>query len=301
MIKGIDIAHSFFDGWGLPFLRAEYSHLVDRVASVVCGRSQSLGHDDGLSRDHDWGPQFSLVLTADDMRRYGRWLSQRINAAAPREWDGYHLENGESVEVASLNRWFRRQVNCEYPPKTDRAWYSKTRQDNLCMLKRATVFYDPLGEWTARRQAFSTYPDRVWAWRASDEIYRVWHFGQYNFLDRLTPRRDHVAISIALGTFSEAAMRLTMTLAHEYSPFWKWVAAEFRRLPNVESLDQWLRQLAMTVDLDERVHLVTAICDELHTRVVNHFDLDPAPTNHPQHPLWRARQELLGKFPKTKK
>ena len=300
MTKGLDVARSFFEGWALPYLQTEYPHLVDRVAGVICGKSQCLGHDDELSRDHDWGPQFKLVLTGDDMRRYGRWLSRRINAAAPREWDGHHLLKGESVEVASLNKWFRKQVNCEKPPLTDWGWYSKTRQDNLCMLKRATVFHDPLGEWTARRLAFSTYPDRVWAWLTADEIYSIWHFGQYNFLDRLTHRQDHVAISIALGTFSEAVMRLSMALAHEYSPYWKWVSAEFRRLPNVEILDQWLRQLAVTIDIDDQARLVTAICDELHTRIVTHFSLDPAPTDHPQHPLWRARQELLNKFPKTK-
>ena len=103
MAKGLDVARSFFEGWGLPYLQAEYPHLVDRVASVVCGRSQSLGHDDELSRDHDWGPQFTLVLTGDDMRRYGRWLSQRISAAAPKEWDGYRRGKDYTDLQASSN------------------------------------------------------------------------------------------------------------------------------------------------------------------------------------------------------
>lgn len=297
MVKGLDVARSFFEGWGLPYLQAEYPHLINRVAGLLCTRSQSLGNDDDLSRDHDWGPQFALVLTGDDMRRHGRWLSQRINDAAPRGWDGYCLRSGQSVEVASINVWFQRLLNCERPPSTDKDWYRKTREDNLCMVKRATVFHDPLGEWSARREGFRTYPDRVWSWRACDEVYRVWHYGQYNFLDRLRRRRDPVASSLALGTFSEAVMRLCMTLAHEFSPFWKWLAAEFRKLPNVEILDHRLRQLATTLDIAEQSDLVNAICGELHARLVAHFDLNPAPTEHP-HPLWCARQELLSKTPK---
>ena len=233
------------------------------------------------------------------MGTYGEQLSDGINAAAPRTWEEYALAKGNSVEVASINPWFLKQLNCEVPPATDREWYSKLRQDNLCMLKRSTVFHDPLGAWTARRQAFSTYPDRVWAWLSADQLYSVWHFGQYNFLDRLTKRLDPVAISIALGYFSEAVMRLALSLAHEYSPYWKWVAAEFRRLPDAESLDQSLRLLAMTIDIGKQAQLVTKICDELHTQVVGQFALDSPQTDHPQHPLWRARQALLGKFPKN--
>lgn len=208
---------------------------------------------------------------------------------APPEWR--ECRSLISQQVVQETRQLR------VPPATDQDWYRKLREDNLCMLKRATVFHDPLGEWTQRRQSFATYPPRVWAWRTADELYRVWHFGQYNFLDRLRHRGDLVSISIALGTFSQAAMQLSMVLAEEFSPFWKWLAAEFRRLPDAEALDSDLTQLAKAREIDEQAHLVASVCDALHTRVVSHYDLVSA-TSRSDHPLWNVRQDILEKFPK---
>ena len=51
-LKGLEIAHRFFDDWGLPYLRAVFPEISERVACFLCGSSQSLGNDDDLSRDH---------------------------------------------------------------------------------------------------------------------------------------------------------------------------------------------------------------------------------------------------------
>ena len=296
MSKGGDVAHSFFDGWGLPFLLDDSPDLVERVAAVICGGSQCLGNDDELSRDHGWGPHFTLILTGEDMRRRGRGLCTRINRAAPRNWDGYELRGNRSVsvKVASINRWFREEVKCSHPPTTFNGWYHGTREDNLCMLRYAPVFYDPLGERSARRSGFSSYPDEVWEQRIKDELFTVWHFGQYNFLDRLTRRQDPVAISVALGKFSEGVMRMSLVMGHEYCPYWKWLAAQFRKLPDVEAIDTWLRELASTTDLKTQADLVDEVCTEMHKRLVAMFDLDPNPTGHP-HPLFCARHELAAR------
>ena len=296
MTKGMEVARSFFQGWGLPYLRADSPELVERVAAVVCGGSQCLGNDDELSRDHGWGPHFTLILTGEDMRRYGRGLSLRINRAAPRKWEGHELRGRRSisVQVASINRWFRELVKRSHPPTTFRGWYHGTREDNLCMLRHAPVFYDPLGEWSARREGFNTYPEAVWQQRIEEELFEVWHFGQYNFLDRLTRRRDPVAISVALGRFAEGVMRLSLVMAHEYCPYWKWLAAQFRKLPNVEELDGWLWELAAAADIDAQADLVREVCSEMHTRLVRMFDLNPNPTDHP-HPLFCARHELAAR------
>ena len=32
-------------------------------------------------------------------------------------------------------------------------------------------------------------------WRIRDALFNIWHYGQHNFLDRMTRRRDPVAIS----------------------------------------------------------------------------------------------------------
>ena len=294
--KGLDIARDFFQEWGLPYLQNQQSHLVGRVAALIFGGSESLRNDDELSRDHNWGPRFELVLTGEDMKRYGRRLARQINQVVPHEWKGFTFRSAKrsSIHVSSINPWFQRTVGCAQPPKKDRGWYGRTREYNLYMLRHATVFHDPLGEFSARRQAFWYYPDYPWLQRVIRETWLIWHFGQYNFRRCLTVRQDPVAISVCIGRFTESVMRLLMLLARDYTPYWKWLAAEFRKLPDVVRIDTWLRDLSKSQDIDTQAHLVDQINDEIHTRLVAEFDLDPHPQEHP-HPLFCAKNELVAR------
>ncbi|MBT6148721.1 MAG: DUF4037 domain-containing protein, partial [Gemmatimonadetes bacterium] len=103
--------------------------------------------------------------------------------------------------------------------------------------------------------------------------------------------RDPVAIALALGKVCEGVMRLYLVLEHQYCPYWKWLAAQFRKLRDVEEMDQWLRALTTTHNIDEQAELMGKICAEVHKRVVEAFGLEPNPTGHP-HPLLLAHEEL---------
>ena len=89
-------------------------------------------------------------------------------------------------------------------------------------------------------------------------------------------------------------MRLSLVMSHEYCPYWKWLPAQFRKLPSVQELDGWLRELATAADIDAQSGLVKEVCSEMHTRLVRMFDLNPNPTDHP-HPLFCARHELAAR------
>lgn len=294
MAKGLEVARDFFQEWGLPYLQTQYPHLVDRVAAFMCGSSQSLRNDDELSKDHGWGPMFSLVLTASDMRHRGRELAEQINQAAPRTWNGYTINAKNNVDVNSVSGWFKSYLGLSQPPKTIRQWMIRVSEDTLYMLRHSTVFHDPLGEFSARRQAFWYYPEDWWMQRVIHEIFNVWHFGQYNFLDRLARRKDPVAIAVCLGRYAEGVMRLSLLLARDYTPYWKWLAAEFRKLPDVEGLDIALRHISVTQDIDLQAERVRAINQELHSRLVTQLGVNPHPTDHP-HPLFCARNELAAR------
>ncbi len=287
-MQGLDVAQRYFNEWGLPYFRAAFPQLAERVAAFVLGGSQSLGNDDALSRDHG----FTLVLTGEDMRRFGKRLRTALDRDAPREWLGQRWRSpARNIEVYSVDGWFRQMIGCTQPPQTRQGWHRRTSEDYLYMLRHATIFHDPLGAFTARRQAFWFYPRAVWLQRLEQETFRAWHYGQYNFLDRLTSRRDPVATAVCLGHFMEATMRLCLLLAGDYTPYWKWLPAEFRKLPNVSQLAQGLSALAGCQDLARQIELVEAICQDLHTRLVEEGLVSAHPTGHP-HPLFCAKQEL---------
>lgn len=230
---GLEVARSFFDEWGLPFLRAEFPQVSERAACFLYGGSQSLGNDDLLSRDHGWGPQFTIVLLERDYDLLGPKLRESINKAALKEWNG-HV-------------WRRKQF-----------WY---------------------------------YPRNAWLHRLATEVWDAWHFGQYNFLDRLAKRDDPIAVAICIGRFVTASMKLCMLLQEDYTPYWEWLAAEFRKLDGIEEMDSWLSELSISKDKVRQVELVDTVCKDLYRRLLERDLVSPKPTGHP-HPLKCADTEL---------
>jgi len=85
-MKGLEIARDFFFSWGHPFLTAQFPDLADRAAAGRILGSDVLGADDEISRDHDWGPQLDLFLSAGDYAAFGEQLSRAMNTAAPNPW-----------------------------------------------------------------------------------------------------------------------------------------------------------------------------------------------------------------------
>lgn len=290
-MKGLEIARRFFEEWGLPYLRSEFPRISERAACFLCGGSQSLGNDDHLSQDHSWGPMFSIVLTGRDMHRWGARLKEEINTAAPKEWLGYRFQHPDTnIEVDAINPWFCSQIKYSHPPKTNKDW-NRINEANLYMLRHASVFHDPLGEFSSRQEIFKYYPRNIWLSRVTEQTFYVWHYGQYNFLDRLTHRKDAVAIAICLGTFIQSTMKLCMILNEDFAPYWKWLPAEFRKQPNVTELATWLSELATAQVLDDQVRLVDAICKDVYVRLVAKNLVSENPTGHP-HPLMCAHTEL---------
>ncbi len=103
--------------------------------------------------------------------------------------------------------------------------------------------------------------------RIRGELYNVWHHGQYNF-PRTVKRDDPIAIAVGHGIFVQSAMKLCLILAKDYAPYWKWVAAEFRKRSENEEIDQELTELTSILDRARQVELVDSICEKLRARIL---------------------------------
>ena len=297
-LKGLQIAEQFFHEWGLPYLRSEFPQISERVVCFVCGGSQSLGNDDRLSHDHGWGPSFQVVLTGDDFRRWGRRLSRAINECAPRQWAGAEYRGGgDSIWVQSLHKWFT-ALGAQHSPKRPMSWL-RLRECDLYIVRHMTIFHDPLGEFTARKEAFHYYPYRAWLQRIADETFNVWHHGEYNFIDRMVYRRDPAAIAICIGTFVESTMKLCMLLEEDYSPYWKWLPAQFRKLPGVSKLDHRIDELVTSSDIERQATLVKTICRDIFSRLAKKGLVTGNPDDD-EHCLKIAKNDLRRLLENTK-
>lgn len=291
MITGLEMARSYFTEWGLPFLHQHFPAISERVAAGIWRGSQSLGADDALSSDHGWGAAFTLLLTEQDFQLTAERLNQALQKNAPAEWKGFPTPSDYEIIVTSIDRFFQDWVGFSTPPHDSMQWLEGfhfrfgTRETELYMIRHGHLFYDPLGEFTTRRDLFVKYPRDIRLRRINQELLNVWHYGQYNFIDRLSQRNDPVAKCMALGHFTEGVMRLCMLLDDDYSPYWKWLAFEFRKHSVAQFLDPLLKTLTISTDISQQVDVVNEICGFLHTLLQTHQLAASDMSFHP-HPLF---------------
>jgi len=60
---------------------------------------------------------------------------------------------------------------------------------------------------------------------------------------------------------------LCLLLNDDYTPYWKWLATEFRKLPDIEELDRNLVGLTTNSDLWVQAGHVKAICRDMFMRL----------------------------------
>lgn len=279
-MKGLDISRRFFAEWGLPWLRREWPDLVDRLAAGRVGGSDVIGADDEWSRDHDWGPRFDLWLTQEDYRRFGQKLRTQVNAAAPREFMGarHHFFGAtkDNVEVESLDDCIAFHAGRAVPPARSRDWFRRRRGQSLVereswlyFLRHGEVFHDPVGQFTARRDAFARYPRDVRLKVMHAQCVTVWYVGDFKLRSCIVHRDDPYPLQFAITQTAEAAMRLCFYLNDDFAPHWQWLHHEFAKLSESEALGPSLDRFVAARKARECAAVVQDIIDILTLRLAS--------------------------------
>lgn len=268
-VKGLEIARDFFFSWGRPFLAEHYPDLAGRVAAGRILGSDVLGGDDEISRDHDWGPQFDLFLPAEDYVALGEELSRAMNAAAPNPWKGCRLAGFEnkSVRLESVPGWFQKYLNLARPPQSAADWPPANYETFLYFVRHGEIWVDGTGELSRWRSALHEYPEEVLRTRLAEECFRVWHHGEYNFVQRMARRRDPLAIAMCIGEFVSGVMRIVLLMSGDFTPYWKWLAFEFRKRPEAEPYLRLLEELISIRDIERQAEIVQSVCALVHRQL----------------------------------
>ena len=270
-MSGLDIARDFFVSWGHPFLESHFPGLTGRIAAGRILGSDVLGGDDEISRDHDWGPRFDLFLPAEDYASHGERLSQELNAAAPNPWRGYRLAGAGdmSVRVESIPGWFSKYLKLERFPATPSDWPTFAFESTLYFLRHGEIRVDATGEFSKWRTALHEYPEQPRRARLAEECFRVWHYGEYNFVQRMAHRRDPIAISICLGEFATGVMRIVHLMSRDFAPCWKWLPFEFRKRVEAQPYAGLLEELVCIHNIERQIEIVQSICSRVHQQLLD--------------------------------
>lgn len=310
-MKGLEIAKDFFFNWGKPFLEQECPELTGQIAAGRFSGSDVLGADDELSQDHNWGPQFSLFLSAADFSRFGAELSERMNRAAPAKWNGYWVDGAgdQNVIVEPIPRLIQEQIGFVDFPRSDEDWglivrdrvvggTVEARESALYYLRHGALWLNNNEEFAQWREALAYYPEQVWFARLAEECFRLWQYGEYNFVQRVAKRGDPLAIRMCLGEFAEGVMRMSLLLEKDYTPYWKWLAHAFRKLDRADHYAPLLESLLGSIDPAEQADIVTQICHDIHQELLSAGVITGQGVGEFSEyllPLLNAHQELMAK------
>lgn len=262
-MKGQEVSRRFFEEWGLPYIREHFPQLEHRVAAGLFNTSQAIGADDELSRDHNWGPAFQLFLTDSDYAEHGEALWEQIIRDAPDEWMGWRHSYKKSMRrlaVDSIGGFFKGELEVD-PAAPPEDWeFPVSVESHLFFIKNGPLYYDPLGEFSAKRRLFCQWPEAFLDKKIRGCCWNMWHYGRYNFVERVQRRDDSVAAALCLGEFLNATMRLCIYFEGDFAPYWKWLPFWFRKIGWASDIIGHVDALSTTRDRAEQAAHVEAIC-----------------------------------------
>jgi hypothetical protein len=236
MTKGLDLCRRYFHEVGLPAIRAQFPDYLDRMACSLFGPgSDVLGFDDEISRDHNWGPRFRLVLSPEDHEAVGDRMQERLLADVPPEFEGHTIRSyppgrgDRHVRVDSLRDVITGMLGYPEVPADDVAWLG-IAEHRLCELRSGEVWHDPQRLLVGLREQITYFPEMVWRKRMAF-FWEALFFAE-NFV-RSAKRGEPVAEQMYLGWALYCIMRLAFMLNRRYAPYRKWLHRAFRQLPHL--------------------------------------------------------------------
>ena len=173
----IDISRDFFHEVVQPILLEHFPAETAQTAFGLFGYgSEALGMDDEYSRDHHWGVRIDALMPADVYESKRQQMLDTLAANLPSSYQGHSLQEGHlagaGLSPDSLQGFLLRTVGLDKPPETNEEWLSIPEED-IIHIVNGEVWHDPLGEFTAVRNAFhGYYPEPV-------RLRRIAHWCRY--------------------------------------------------------------------------------------------------------------------------
>lgn len=257
--SGAEISRRSFEEWGLPYIRRYFPQIQGRVAAGLFGKSQAIGADDELSRDHGWGLGFQLILTDSDFSSYGSALEAGLRDATSSEWEGLPNIYPDGIPVESISGFFKRETGSEFEVPPDDWEFGEITESHLFFIQNGPVYYDPLGDFSTRRELFCRWPEPFLTKKLRDCCWTMWHYGK-NFASRISLRDEQIAVYTSLGRFLDGTMRLCLYLNGELAPYWKWMPFQFRKIEWASGILRHVDDLVLSSDKQEQAEYVLEIC-----------------------------------------
>lgn len=275
--RGLDLCREYYEIYGAPMIREQFSEYEEEIAVGLCGEgSDCFGYDDAVSRDHDWGPGFCMWLSDALYEKIGERL-QKAYEGLPTEFRGFKRRFSKQgrarVGVGTVSGFYRRLLGEENCPEitknvtaSDFKW-ADIPDEALAAAVNGAVFRDGEGTFSAVRRVLQAgFPERIFYLKTAEACARISQAAQYNF-GRMAGRGDMVAAQISLAEGLRQAMKLVYYIEREYPPHDKWLYHGIAAKQDYKGIAALLTKLTEENTVKERIFLVEKLAEKLADRL----------------------------------
>ena len=257
-MKGIELSRAYFEEYGRPMLENDFAEIIDRIAVGLVGHgSECFGFDDDISTDHDFEPGFCLWLTDEDEQRLGFKLF-RAYSKLPKEFMGVKCLKKSALGsnekgVRTISEFYSAYTGRRGAPECWQDWLY-TPSHYFAEATNGEVFCDPLGEFTAVREAIkNSMPEDVRLKKIASCALHMAQSGQYNY-KRCISHEELGAARFALNEFAKNAAELAFLLERRHAPYYKWIFRAMRELNSLSYIAGELEDL-LTIPSEETLKI----------------------------------------------
>jgi hypothetical protein len=301
---GLALARAFFHEAVAPVV-ARAAPGLRYTAGRIGPRSDALGFDDEISRDHYWGPECMLLLAPTAFDQIGPQIDAALRNELPVQFRGYstNYRQGQrvaiekppvdhAVELVTAPVFLQAALGVAPPADgwiSPRDWLGPRDwllidEQKLLEVTSGELFRDDL-QLTQTRAQLAFYPEDLRLHLMAVEWTRI--ADKQAFPARAGSRGDEAGAALVQARLAESAMRLCFFLERRYPPYAKWFGTAFQRLDAAPTLAPTLTALLTACTWTERdqhwSHLLRALLT-LHERA----GLLPPGKYHPA-PIYTGR------------
>ena len=233
-LKGLELSEQYYRELVEPAIRESCPEALPHLAAGLVGEgSDCFGFDDGISKDHDWGPRVCLWLQDAAYERFFHVLSSTL-ASLPDTFRGerFALRTPEAAGrqgVLRTGEFYSSFTGSPEGPRSFRDWLSLP-ESHLAACTNGKVFYDGPGRFSMiRHNILNGCPEDVRRKRLAARIALMAQSGQYNYL-RCIRHGETGAAQLACLNFAENAIHAAHLLEKRYMPYYKWAFRSLRGL-----------------------------------------------------------------------
>ncbi|HEY5920081.1 MAG TPA: DUF4037 domain-containing protein [Kofleriaceae bacterium] len=261
--SGLSLAREFFAEVVAPEL-ARRSPQLRYTAGRFGARSDVLGYDDAISRDHGWGADCMVLVEDPDVAAQ---LGLALRACGP-TFRGYPA----AVEVAAASRYFDYHLGAAEPVRMQPLDWLAIDEQKLLEVTSGVLLHDDL-DIASTRRSLAYYSDDLRRHLLAVEWQRIAE--EQAVPGRAGARGDEIGSAIVATRLAESAVRIAFYIERCYPPYSKWLGTAFEKLACAPRLGDPIRGVVTARDWDARDRAWTFLLHGLLALHVEHGLLLP--------------------------